>query len=114
MAYDYYTVWALANELKEALGGKDIYAANTRGEVLYMQLGDGSLLAECRRDGTLRLLTADRKRGPVTQGHGAERYLAGARVIDVGVAGRDRVIFLRLARENRRGERSYGSLFLSF
>ena len=111
MAYDYYTVWALANELKEALVGKDIYAANTRGEVLYMQLGDGSLLAECRRDGTLRLLTADRKRGPVTQGHGAERYLAGARVIDVGVAGRDRVIFLRLARENRRGERSYGSLF---
>ncbi len=111
MAYDYYTVWALANELEKSLVGKDIYAANTRGEVLYMQLGDGALLAECRRDGTLRLLSADRRRGPVVQGDGAERYLAGARVIDVGVAGRDRVIFFRLARENRRGERSYGSLF---
>ena len=111
MAYDYYTVWALAIELEKSLVGKDIYAANTRGEVLYMQLGDGALLAECRHDGTLRLLSADRKRGPVPQGDGAERYLAGARVIDVGVAGRDRVIFLRLARENRRGERSYGSLF---
>ena len=91
MAYDYYTVWALAIELEKSLVGKNIYAANTRGEVLYMQLGDGALLAECRRDGTLRLLSADRKRGPVPQGDGAERYLAGARVIDVGVAGRDRV-----------------------
>ena len=55
MAYDYYTVWALAIELEKSLVGKDIYAANTRGEVLYMQLVDGALLAECRRDGTLRL-----------------------------------------------------------
>lgn len=111
MAYDYYTVWALAVELREALLGRAISAANTRGEVLFIQSESCALLAECRREGTLRLLGGERKQAPVAQGEGAERYLAGARIIDVCVSGRDRVIHIRLERENQRGDRSYGALF---
>ena len=110
MAYDYFTVLALADEMNAALAGHAIRAANTRGAVLFFQSEVAGVLAECRREGTLRLLDSPPKGNRTVQGQGAERYLTGSKICSVDIVGRDRSIRLQLERTNTSGETSHGAL----
>lgn len=110
MAYDYYTVCALSTELDAALAGQLIAAANTRGTVLYVECAARGLLAECRREGTLRLLEGRQRQSEGGHGEGPERYLRGARILGAVAGDRDRVVRLVLERVNSRGETSRGTL----
>lgn len=111
MAYDFFTVRALAAELESALAGETITSASTRASVLVLQCaGSGqALMAQCRRGGDLRLLKKGHKEGPTT-GLGAEKYLVGAKVCAIAADANDRLIRLQLERSNRAGEISRGLL----
>ena len=111
MAYDFFTVRALAAELESALAGETIISASTRASVLVLQCaGSGqALMAQCRRGGDLRLLKKGHKEGPTT-GLGAEKYLVGAKVCAIEADANDRLIRFQLERSNRAGEISRGLL----
>jgi predicted ribosome quality control (RQC) complex YloA/Tae2 family protein len=111
MAYDYYTVKALAAELDAAMTGAIISGANKRSAVLVFGCNEieRSLMAQCRRGGDLRLL----KKGPGGDRatiNGAEKYLVGAKVCAVVADHSDRIVRIHLERRNRTGDISRGVL----
>jgi len=110
MAFDYFTVRALASELDQALRGRKVGQVGSSAEALgfgcsreahiFVRLGAGGYM--CLQPGRLPLdLNSD---------NGVERYLIGAEVVRVWAEERDRIIKLQLCRTARDGSVTYGQL----
>ncbi len=111
MAYDFFTVRALAAEFASELAGAIVTGVSTRASVLVLSCADRerSLMAQCRRGGDLRLLKKGHK-GDATNGLGPEKYLVGAKICSVLADANDRLLRLHLERCNLAGQVSYGLL----
>ena len=110
MAFDYFTIQALAQELQGRLQGAVIeraYAQSTelafavdQGEWLYGVSGREGLLC-LRREAWPRSWRAS---------DGPEKYLVRARIVAVEAERRERILRLRLERRDRAGRPSFGVL----
>ena len=122
MAFDHFTVRGLASELETSLQGKRIVDARSAG--VAKSPGDRSLSASLAFTVTGAdthvvaefgprpvLCTAP---GPIPAHHsrseGTERYLRGALIDSVAPDARDRIVRIRLAREDEEGHLTYGLL----
>lgn len=110
MAFDYFTLHTLAAELRERIGGTLISRAGRHG---------GDLVFTCQREWVVRVRVGPRGAlfcqpgkwpGQAENEEGAERYLVKARVDDVRIDPRDRIVRIRLERRNREGHSSFGQL----
>jgi len=109
MTFDYFTIQALAAEIAEYMGGRQIERAHTRGGQLAFGGRDMWCWAEGGRDGILCLREETWPRD-WTAGDGAEKYLIRARIVDVESERVERILRLRLERSDRSGRASYGVL----
>ena len=110
MAFDYFTIQALAQELQERLQGAVIeraYAQSTelafavdKGEWLYGVSGREGLLC-LRREAWPRSWRA---------GDGPEKYLVRARIVAVELERRERILRFQLERRDRDDRPSFGVL----
>ena len=110
MAFDYFTIQALAQELQERLQGAVIeraYAQST--ELAFAVDEDEWLYGASGREGLLCLRREAWPR-PWRAGDGPEKYLVRARVVAVEAERRERIVRLRLERRDRAGRASFGVL----
>jgi len=122
VAFDYFTVRSLALELEARLRGKRIVEARSAGiakspgnrdlssSLAFTVTGDADhVIVEFGRRPILCLAP-----GPIpdhhTRAEGAGRYLRGALIDSVVSDPRDRIIRVRLAREDEAGQLTYGQL----
>ena len=110
MAFDFFTLKALARELGERIGGKEITRVGSCSTGLaFACQSQGQLYARVGREGFLCYSTAKWPEEMI-QREGAERYLLGAQVEEVQAERRDRILRVRLVRRNREGETTFGAL----
>ena len=110
MAFDYFTIQALAQELRARLQGALIERAYAQPTELALAVDAGEwLYGAGGREGLLCLRREAWPR-PWRAGDGAEKYLVRARIAAVEAEGRERVLRLRLERRDRAGRASYGVL----
>ena len=110
MAFDFFTLQALARELGECITGEQITRAGSCATGLaFACQTQGQFFARVGREGFLCYRAA---RWPQEMVHreGAERYLLGAQVEEVRAERRDRILRVRLARRNREGGTTFGAL----
>lgn len=110
MAFDYFTIQALAQELRARLQGALIERAYAQPTELALAVDAGEwLYGAGGREG---LLCLRREAWPRSwrAGDGPEKYLVRARIAAVEAEGRERVLRLRLERRDRAGRASYGVL----
>lgn len=125
MSFDLFTIKSVALELNERLAGKRIeragFAQGGGGDAGKLPGGKPALAISCGRDfhlsfelGARGFVSLHRAAMPeVFAVHGtAERYLQGAAVDSVHADRRDRVLRIRLSRDNQRGEKTYGQLLI--
>ena len=125
MSFDLFTIHSLALELDEMSAGGRIERAGFspgQGRDAGKQSGYSPALAiSCGRDSFLSFELGARGFVSLRQAampavfavHGAaERYLQGAAVDSVHADRRDRVLRIRLSRDNQRGEKTYGQLLV--
>ena len=125
MPFDLFTIHSVALELNEMSAGGRIARAGFspgQGRDAGKPSGDSPALAiACERDsylsfelGARGFVSLQRAGMPaVFAVHGAaERYLQGAAVDSVQADRRDRVLNIRLSRDNQRGEKTYGRLLV--
>ena len=110
MAFDYFTIQTLAQELRSRLQGAIIeraYAQPT--ELAFAVAEDEWLYGASGREG---LLCLRREAWPRSwrAGDGPEKYLVRARIVDVEAECRERILRLRLERQDREGRPSFGVL----
>ena len=110
MAFDYFTIQALAQELRARLQGALIERAYALPTELAFAVGEGEwLYGASGREGLLCLRREAWPR-PWRAGDGPEKYLVRSRVTAVEAERRERVLRLRLERRDRAGRASYGVL----
>ena len=110
MAFDYFTIQALAQELRVRLQGALIERAYAQPTELALAVDAGEwLYGAGGREGLLCLRREAWPR-PWRAGDGPEKYLVRARIAAVEAEGRERVLRLRLERRDRAGRASYGVL----
>ncbi len=110
MAFDYFTIQALAQELRERLQGAVIKRAYAQSTELAFAVDEGDwLYGASGREG---LLCLRREAWPRSwqAGDGPEKYLVRARVVAVETERRERILRLRLERRDREGRASFGVL----
>lgn len=110
MAFDYFTIQALAQELQERLQGAVIERAYAQPTELAFAVDEGDwLYGVSGREG---LLCLRREAWPRSwrAGDGPEKYLVRARIVAVKAERRERILRLRLERRNRDGRASFGVL----
>jgi len=112
LAFDYFTVRALAAELSDDYAGRCITQAASGGDQLALACSASTHLLAVLGSGGWLYRAPGTISGGVREADGVERYLAGARVESVRADARDRVIRLRLTRTNREGAVSCGELIL--
>ena len=110
MAFDYFTIQALAQELRARLQGALIERAYAQPTELAFAVGEGEwLYGASGREGLLCLRREAWPR-PWCAGDGPEKYLVRSRIAAVEAERRERVLRLRLERRDRAGRASYGVL----
>ncbi|MXX40574.1 MAG: DUF814 domain-containing protein [Gemmatimonadetes bacterium] len=110
MAFDYFTIQALAEELQERLQGAVIERAYAQPTELAFAVDEGDwLYGASGREG---LLCLRREAWPRSwrASDGPEKYLMRARIVAVEAERRERILRLRLERRNREGRTSFGVL----
>ena len=123
VSFDLFTIQSAAFELNARLAGARIERAGfvQKQDGPRTQGGQPALAIACRRDfhlafelGTRGIVSLPNAPMPaVFEMHGnGERYLQGAAVDSVRADRRDRVLRIRLTRQNRQGERTYGQLLV--
>lgn len=110
MAFDYFTIQALAQELRAHLQGAVIERAYAQPTELAFAVDEGKwLYGASGREGLLCLRQEAWPR-PWRAGDGPEKYLVQARVVAVEAERRERLVRLHLERRNRQGRPSFGVL----
>ena len=110
MAFDYFTIQALAQELRARLQGTVIERAYAQSTELAFAVDEGDwLYGASGREG---LLCLRREAWPRSwrAGDGPEKYLVRARIVDVEAERRERVLRLCLERRDRDDRPSFGVL----
>ncbi len=110
MAFDYFTIQALAQELQERLQGAVIERAYAQPAELAFAVDEGDwLYGVGGREG---LLCLRREAWPRSwrASDGPEKYLVRARIVAVEAERRERILRLRLERRDREGRPSFGVL----
>ena len=110
MAFDYFTIQALAQELQGRLQGAVIERAYAQSTELAFAVDEGDwLYGVSGREG---LLCLRREAWPRSwrASDGPEKYLVRARIVDVEAERRERILRLRLERRDREGRPSFGVL----
>ncbi len=110
MAFDYFTIQALAQELQAFLQGAVIERAYAQPTELAFSVDEGDwLYGASGREGLLCLRREAWPR-PWRASDGPEKYLVRARVVAVEAEHRERLLRLRLERRDRGGRSSFGVL----
>ena len=110
MAFDYFTIQALAQELRARLQGAVIERAYAQPAELAFAVEEGEwLYGASGREGLLCLRQEAWPRS-WRAGDGPEKYLVRARVVAVEAERRERIVRLRLERRDREGCPSFGVL----
>ena len=110
MAFDYFTIQALAQELQERLQGAVIERAYAQPTELAFAVDEGEwLYGASGREGLLCLRREAWSRS-WRAGDGPEKYLVRARVVAVEAERHERILRLRLERRDREGRASVGVL----
>ena len=110
MAFDYFTIQALAQELQERLQGAIIERAYAQPTELALAVDEGDwLYGVSGREG---LLCLRREAWPRSwrASDGPEKYLVRARIVAVEAERRERILRLRLERRDRADRPSFGVL----
>ena len=110
MAFDYFTIQALAQELRERLQGTVIERAYAQSTELAFAVDEGDwLYGASGREG---LLCLRREAWPRSwqAGDGPEKYLVRARILAVETERHERILRLRLERRDRDDRPSFGVL----
>ena len=110
MAFDYFTIQALAQELQERLQGAVIERAYAQPTELAFAVDEGDwLYGVSGREG---LLCLRREAWPRAwrAGDGPEKYLVRARIVAVEAERHERILRLRLERRDRADRPSFGVL----
>ena len=110
MAFDYFTIQALAQELRERLQGAVIERAYARPTELAFAVDEGEwLYGVSGREG---LICLRREAWPRSwrASDGPEKYLVRARIVAVEAERHERILRLRLERRDREGRPSFGVL----
>ncbi len=110
MAFDYFTIQALAQELRARLQGAVIERAYAQPTELALAVDEGDwLYGVSGREG---LLCLRREAWPRSwrASDGPEKYLVRARIVAVEAERRERILRLRLERRDRDGRPSFGVL----
>ncbi len=110
MAFDYFTIQALAQELQGRLQGAVIERAYAQPTELAFAVDEGDwLYGVSGREG---LLCLRREAWPRSwrAGDGPEKYLVRARIVAVEAERRERILRLCLERRDREGRPSFGVL----
>ncbi len=111
MAYDYFTIQALACEMRSHLMDAVIEQAYARGNEIAVAIGANKawFYGAGGREGGMCLRWDPWPRS-WSAGDGPEKYLVRARIVDIAAERRERIIRLRLERRDRRGKASFGVL----
>ena len=110
MAFDYFTIQALAQELRSRLQGAVVEHAYAQPTELAFAVAEGEwLYGASGREGLLCLRREPWPR-PWRAGDGPEKYLVRARIAAVEAERRERILRLRLERRDRSGRASFGVL----
>ncbi len=110
MAFDYFTIQALAQELQRRLQGAVIERAYAQSTELAFAVAEGEwLYCASGREGLLCLRCEAWPR-PWRASDGPEKYLVRARIVAVEAERRERILRLRLERRDRDGRASFGVL----
>ncbi len=110
MAFDYFTIQALAQELRVRLQGAVIERAYAQPTELAFAVDEGDwLYGASGREGLLCLRCEAWPR-PWRAGDGPEKYLVQARIVAVEAERHERILRLRLERRDRDGRASFGVL----
>ena len=110
MAFDYFTIQALAQELQGHLQGAVIERAYAQPTELAFAVDEGEwLYGVSGREGLICLRREAWPR-PWRASDGPEKYLVRARIVAVEAERRERILRLRLERRNRDGRASFGVL----
>ena len=110
MAFDYFTIQALAQELQERLQGAVIERAYAQPTELAFAVDEGEwLYGVSGREGLLCLRREAWPR-PWRASDGPEKYLVRARIVAVEAEHRERILRLCLERRDRVGRSSFGVL----
>lgn len=110
MGFDYFTLQALVQELRDRLTGKVISRVCSSPEGMSFACDKkGSVCLEVGNKGGL-FFRLDGKVGKTDGADQVVAYLQNARIDSVEVAQRDRIIDFRLERVNRAGVATYGRL----
>ena len=111
MAFDYFTIQALACELRSRLSGAVIDRAYARNNELAFS-GKGAdrwFFAVGGREGVMCLRPGPWP-GNWSAGPGPEKYLVQARIVEVSADRKERIIRIRLERRDRQDRASFGVL----
>ena len=111
MAYDTFTIQSLARELRAPLIGAPLKRAPCGPDGLYLSAGGPGLWFGVASPGLLAL-TEPPAGWEAAPAHELERYLSGARVLEVNADPAERAVHLRLERPGRRGEATHARLVL--
>ena len=110
MAFDYFTIQALAQELQGHLQGAVIERAYAQPTELAFAVDEGDwLYGVSGREGLICLRHEAWPRS-WRAGDGPEKYLVRARIVAVETERRERILRLRLERRDREGRPSFGVL----
>ena len=111
MAFDYFTIQALACELRCRLSGAVIDRAYARNnELAFSGAGaDRWFFAVGGREGVMCLRPGPWP-GNWSAGSGPEKYLVKARIVEVSADRKERIIRIRLERRDRQDRASFGVL----
>lgn len=112
MAFDYFTIRALAVELSADLTGRRLVQATSAGDDLALACDTSRHVVAVLGSGRWLYRASGAIPDRVACADGGEPYLVGSRVESVLADERDRIIRLRLTRKNRGGADTYGLLIL--
>ncbi len=110
MAFDYFTIQALAEELRVRLQGTVIERAYAQPTELAFAIAEGEWLYGASGREGLVCLRSEAWPRTWQASDGPEKYLVRARIVAVEAECRERILRLRLERRNREGRVSFGVL----
>ena len=112
MSFDYFTLSQLASELHQLLTGKIITGAVFSEKNLKLTIHQlGSICFQCKPNGLILYNRNDKRKLPRPGNRDPERYFIDARIIHIGIPGRDRSLVFSIERYNKKlDETTRGSL----